>query len=90
MCIRDRDYLINPVESRLASLEKPQTLDIATPVPADVKRVEGFITFNDEEMEKYYGSMGFEMCIRDSRRTLQNSKHTALCIYGRPCCCEIP
>ena len=34
------DYLINPVESRLASLEKPQTLDIATPVPADVKRVE--------------------------------------------------
>ncbi len=33
------DYLINPVESRLASLEKPQTLDIATPVPADVKRV---------------------------------------------------
>ena len=59
------DYLINPVESRLASLEKPQTLDIATPVPADVKRVEGFIKFNDEEMEKYYGSMGFAMTLSD-------------------------
>ena len=59
------DYLINPVESRLASLEKPQTLDVATPVPADVKRVEGFIKFNDEEMEKYYGSMGFAMTLSD-------------------------
>lgn len=59
------NYLINPVESRLASLEKPQTLDIATPVPADVKRVEGFIKFNDEEMEKYYGSMGFAMTLSD-------------------------
>ncbi len=60
-----QDYLINPVESRLASLEKPQTLDMETPVPDDVKRVEGFIKWNDAEMEEYYGSMGFAMTLAD-------------------------
>lgn len=59
------EYLINPVESRLASLDKPKTLDMETPVPANVKRVEGFIKWNDEEMAEYYGSMGFAMTIDD-------------------------
>lgn len=58
-------YLINPVESRLASLEKPQTLDMEIPVPENVKRVEGFIKWNDEEMAEYYGSMGFAMTLAD-------------------------
>ena len=59
------EYLINPVESRLASLEKPETLDMEIPVPEDVKRVEGFIKWNDEEMADYYGSMGFAMTLAD-------------------------
>lgn len=59
------DYLINPVESRLASLEKPETLDMEIPVPDDVKRVEGFIKWDDDEMAKYYGSMGFAMTLAD-------------------------
>ena len=59
------DYLINPVESRLASLDKPETLDMETPVPDDVKRVEGFIKWNDDEMADYYGSMGFAMTLDD-------------------------
>ena len=59
------NYLINPVESRLASLEKPQSLDIETPVPENVKRVEGFIKWNDDEMAQYYGSMGFAMTLDD-------------------------
>ena len=59
------EYLINPVESRLASLDKPQTLDMETPVPENVKRVEGFIGWNDEEMAEYYGSMGFAMTLDD-------------------------
>ena len=37
------DYLVNPVESRLASLEKPLTLDVPVEAPENVKRVEGFI-----------------------------------------------
>ncbi len=59
------EYLINPVESRLASLEKPETLDMEIPVPDDVKRVEGFIKWNDDEMAEYYGSMGFAMTLAD-------------------------
>ncbi len=59
------EYLINPVESRLASLEKPATLDMETPVPENVKRVEGFIRWNDDEMADYYSSMGFAMTLDD-------------------------
>lgn len=63
--VKIEEYLINPVESRLASLEKPKTLDMEIPVPENVKRVEGFIKWNDKEMEEYYGSMGFAMTLAD-------------------------
>ena len=56
-------YLVNPVESRVASLEKPQSLDMAVQVPEDVKRVEGFNSFTDEQMREYYGAMGYEMTL---------------------------
>ena len=62
---RVASYLINPVESRRASLEKPLTLDNAAAEPQDVARVEGFIGFDDEQMEKYYNSMGFAMTLSD-------------------------
>ena len=58
-------YLVNPVESRVASLEKPQSLDMAVQVPEDVKRVEGFNSFTDEQMREYYGAMGFAMTLED-------------------------
>ena len=63
--VKIEEYLINPFESRLASLDKPETLDMEIPVPEDVKRVEGFIKWNDEEMAEYYGSMGFAMTLSD-------------------------
>ncbi|MCQ2514587.1 MAG: phosphoribosylformylglycinamidine synthase [Ruminococcus sp.] len=63
--VKVQEYLINPVESRLASLEKPETLDMEIPVPEDVKRVEGFIKWNDDEMSEFYGSMGFAMTLSD-------------------------
>ena len=59
------DYLINPVESRPASLDKPETLDMETPVPENVRRVEGFVAWNDDEMAAYYSSMGFAMTLDD-------------------------
>ncbi len=58
-------YLINPVESRLASLEKPDSLDMKADVPADVAVVEGFTSWNDDEMAAYFGSMGFAMTLSD-------------------------
>ena len=63
--VKVEEYLINPVESRLASLEKPKTLDMEIPVPENVKRVEGFNGWNDDEMQKYYDSMGFAMTLAD-------------------------
>lgn len=60
-----KNYLINPVESRLASLDKPENLDIKADIPENVARVENFISFTDEEMEKYYASMGFAMTLAD-------------------------
>ncbi len=60
-----QDYLINPVESRLASQDKPDTLDMDIPVPEDVKRVEGFIKWDDGQMAEYFGSMGFAMTLDD-------------------------
>ena len=63
--VKIQEYLINPVESRLAALEKPQTLDMEIPVPENVKRIEGFIKWNDEEMAQFYSSMGFAMTLAD-------------------------
>ena len=58
-------YMINPVESRLASMDKPETLDMPVTVPEKVADVEGFIEFNDQQMADYYGSMGFAMTLSD-------------------------
>lgn len=60
-----QQYMINPVESRLASLEKPQSLDIPVEQPENVKTVEGFTVWNDDEMAEYFGSMGFAMTLAD-------------------------
>ena len=64
-----QDYMINPVESRLASLEKPESLEMPVEVPENVKRVEGFISWSDEEMEEFFGSMGFAMTLSDLKFT---------------------
>ncbi len=60
-----KTYLVNPVESRVASMEKPESLDMKADVPADVARVTGFTQWNDEEMKAYFGSMGFAMSFDD-------------------------
>ncbi|MDD5953052.1 MAG: phosphoribosylformylglycinamidine synthase [Oscillospiraceae bacterium] len=60
-----QNFLINPVEARLASMEKPQSLAMEIEVPEDVERIKGFITWDDETMEKYYKGMGFAMTLAD-------------------------
>ena len=56
---------MNPVESRIASLDKPESLDMQAEVPPDVARVKGFIGWNGRGIENYYGSMGFAMTLED-------------------------
>lgn len=60
-----KSYLVNPVESRLASFEKPETLDTAAQLPPAVARVAGFIFWNQQELLQYYQSMGFAMSFED-------------------------
>ena len=60
-----QNYLVNPVESRLASLDKPESLDMQADVPPDVARVTGFISWSTEEMTAYYEKMGFAMTLED-------------------------
>ncbi len=60
-----KNYIVNPVEARLANMEKPLTLDMQTEVPENVKDVTGIISWNDEEIEAYYKSMGFAMTLSD-------------------------
>lgn len=60
-----QNYLINPVESRRASLSKPETLEMKADVPADVARVHGFISWNEDELKQYYAGMGFAMSMED-------------------------
>ncbi len=58
-------YLINPVESREASLAMPHSLALTAPPPANVARVAGFTGWSKEEMEAYFHSMGFAMTLDD-------------------------
>jgi phosphoribosylformylglycinamidine synthase len=62
-----QNYLINPVESRLASMSKPETLDSQAKVPENVARVEGFISWNDGRLSEYHRMMGFAMSLEDLR-----------------------
>ena len=62
---RVKAYLINPVESREASMDKPRSLELNAPAPADVPRVSGFISWDREEMARYFESMGFAMTLDD-------------------------
>ncbi len=62
---RMEEYLINPVESRIASMDKPETLQMQVQRPADVKRVAGFTEWDNAQMKSYYTQMGFAMTFED-------------------------
>ncbi len=56
-----KHYLINPVETREARLEQPETLKMTYPEPADVEVVEGFRTLPDEELGTFISERGLAM-----------------------------
>ena len=60
-----KSYVINPVDSREASLEKPETLELETEIPTEVAIIEGFIDFSMEELEKFLKEQGLAMTIDD-------------------------
>ncbi len=60
-----KKYIINPIESREASLEIPTTLDMELPEPKKVKTVEGFIELDEVSLKKFLDENGFAFDISD-------------------------
>ena len=63
------NYLINPVDSRLASLAKPESLDDANIDIKPVPIIEGFTNFSKEELEHYLAQNGMAMNYDDLKVT---------------------
>ena len=62
-----KKYVINPVEAREASMEKPETLKINYNIPETVATVDGFLKLDDEGLDKMVKTMGLAMDLDDLR-----------------------
>lgn len=60
-----KSYLINPVESHEAAMEKPDSLDVEVNVPEDVKILNGFINKSLDELKSFEEEMGLAMSLED-------------------------
>ncbi len=58
-------YCINPVDSREAAEEKPETLEAVFEDPADVIIFEGFKDMPEAELKELYASLNLAMTFRD-------------------------
>jgi len=58
-------YLINPVEARAASLEKPDTLVDNLESPKDIEIMDGFTDSSEVEIKKLLSTMGLAMSLSD-------------------------
>ena len=72
-----KKHVINPVDSREASLTLPETLEIRYEIPTTVETLTGFRTCTDEELAQLIDKRGLAMdlddirCCRDYFRTEQ-------------------
>ncbi len=64
---RIKGYLINPVESREASLSLPDTIKLRQETPPPVERLAGFITLGDEALSEFVQNYGLAMDADDLR-----------------------
>lgn len=58
---RIKKYVINPVEAREASLEKPETLAVKYDIPTEVRTLEGFIELDRAGLENFVKQYGLAM-----------------------------
>ena len=54
-------HLVNPVESRLASLEKPESLEQNYPIPTAVETLTGFTQLDEAGLAAFIGHYGLAM-----------------------------
>ncbi len=60
-----KKYVINPVETREAGLEKPDTLATEYNIPTEVKTLDGFTSLSREELENFIKEYGLAMDVDD-------------------------
>lgn len=60
-----KNHLINPVESRLAVLKKPETLDLELEIPTAVDILEGFIEMDKDQRNNFMKFFSLAMNIED-------------------------
>lgn len=60
-----KDYIINPVDSREAGTEKPQSLWERCEIPKSVDKIEGFSKMGSEELDSLRLEMGLSMDLDD-------------------------
>ena len=62
---RIKNFCINPVDSREADIEKPETLVTVFPEPADVIVFDGFKDMDENRLHDLYSSLGLAMTFKD-------------------------
>ena len=60
-----RNHCINPVDSREAQAEKPDTLVTVFDEPEDIKVFDGFCQMPETELKELYDSLGLAMTFKD-------------------------
>ncbi|WP_227847395.1 phosphoribosylformylglycinamidine synthase [Clostridioides sp. ZZV15-6598] len=71
-----KDYCINPVDSREASLEKPETLKMETEIPTAVEILDGFIDLNEDGLKSFVSDKGLAMTLGDLQHVQKYFKDT--------------
>ncbi|MGO0883020.1 phosphoribosylformylglycinamidine synthase [Clostridioides difficile] len=71
-----KDYCINPVDSREASLEKPETLKMETEIPTEVEVLDGFIDLNEDGLKSFVSDKGLAMTLGDLQHVQKYFKDT--------------
>ena len=56
-----KKYVVNPVEARIASLEKPETLETIYDIPTEVETLDGFIELDRAGLENFVKNYGLAM-----------------------------
>ena len=62
-----KKYVINPVESREASLDNVDTLKVVYDIPTTVQVLDGFIEYDDEALAEFIVKYGLAMDLDDIR-----------------------
>lgn len=62
---RIKAYRINPVDSREASLSRPQTLVRELPTPKPVARIDGFTGLDQDDLQTLHTELGLAMSMAD-------------------------